>query len=66
MVDDLEPDLDRIAELVQRYADLLLGTVDASVIALTERLKLTELATLDHRDFSVVRPQHTSALMLLP
>jgi predicted nucleic acid-binding protein len=66
LVDDLEPDLDRIAELVQRYADLPLGTVDASVIALTERLELTEVATLDHRDFSVVRPRHTSALMLLP
>jgi predicted nucleic acid-binding protein len=65
-VDDLEPDLDRIAELVERYADLPRGTVDASVIALTERLKLREVATLDHRDFSVVRPQHVPALMLLP
>ncbi len=35
LVDDLEPDLDRIAELVERYADLPLGTVDASVVALT-------------------------------
>ncbi len=56
LVDDLEPDLDRIAELVERYADLPLGTVDASVVALTERLGLHEVATLDHRDFSVVRP----------
>ncbi len=31
LVDDLKPDLDRIAELVERYADLPLGTVDASV-----------------------------------
>jgi uncharacterized protein len=36
LVSDLEPDLDRIAELVERYADLPLGTVDASVVALTE------------------------------
>jgi hypothetical protein len=28
-VDDLEPDLDRIAELVERHADLHMGTVDA-------------------------------------
>ena len=56
LVDDLEPDLDRIAELVERYADLPLGTVDASVVALIERLELREVATLDRRDFSVVRP----------
>ena len=62
LVDDLEPDLDRIAELVERYADLSLGTVDASVVALTERLELREVATLDRRDFSVVRLQHTPAL----
>ncbi len=49
LVDDLEPDLDRIAELVERDADLPLGTVDASVVALTERLELREVATLDHR-----------------
>jgi uncharacterized protein len=40
--------------------------VDASVVALTERLGLHEVATLDHRDFSVVRPRHTPALTLLP
>lgn len=63
---DVEPDLERIAELVERYSDLPLGTVDASVVALTERLELPEVATLDHRDFSVVRPRHTTALVLLP
>lgn len=63
---DVEPDLERIAELVERYSDLPLGTVDASVVALTERLELPEVATLDHRDFSVVRPRHTAALVLLP
>jgi hypothetical protein len=48
------------------YADLPLGTVDASVIALTERLALPAVATLDHRHFTVVRPRHISALTLLP
>ncbi len=66
LVDDLEPDLDGIAELVERYADLPLGTVDASVVPLTERLELHEVATLDHRDFSIVRPRHRPALTLLP
>lgn len=66
----LEPvhpaDLLRIAELVSRYRRLPLGTVDASIVAAAERLEVTQLATLDRRDFSVVRPLHTEAFQLLP
>ncbi len=46
----------RIAELVATYRDLPLGTVDASVVAAAERLKVGEVATLDRRHFTVVRP----------
>jgi predicted nucleic acid-binding protein len=56
----------RTAELVRAYADLPLGTVDASVIAIAERLKVTDVATLDRRHFPVVRPKHVDALNLLP
>ncbi len=56
----------RIAELVFRYSDLPLGTVDASIIALTERLEVSAVATLDRRHFTVVRPMHTAAFDLLP
>ncbi len=59
-------DYARMADLVDRYASLSLGTTDASVIAIAERLKLTEVATLDRRHFSVVRPSHLDALTLLP
>lgn len=59
-------DWPRIVELTWRYRDLPLGTVDASVIALAERLKITQIATLDHRHFSVVRPAHVDAFELLP
>ncbi len=59
-------DWPRIIELTWKYRDLGLGTVDASVIALAERLKLTRIATLDHRHFSVVRPAHVEAFELLP
>lgn len=59
-------DLTRMAELVRAYADMPLGAVDASVIAVAERLKLTDVATLDRRHFTVVRPKHTTALNLLP
>lgn len=56
----------RIAELVARYRDLPLGTVDASVVALAERLRIGAVATLDRRHFSVVRPKHVPAFELLP
>ena len=56
----------RVAELVGRYRDLPLGTVDASVVAAAERLKIAQVATLDRRDFSVVRPHHVPAFELVP
>ena len=59
-------DVARVAELVSRYGDLPLGTTDASIIALAERLDVEEIATLDHRHFRVVRPRHIEVLTLLP
>ncbi|MGW5355050.1 type II toxin-antitoxin system VapC family toxin [Streptomyces sp. NPDC004031] len=59
-------DLTRMAELVIRYADFPLGSVDASVIAVAERFGVERVATLDRRHFGVVRPVHTTALQLLP
>jgi predicted nucleic acid-binding protein len=56
----------RIAELIQRYADFPLGAVDASVVALAERLETPYVITLDHRHFHAVRPRHCEALELLP
>jgi uncharacterized protein len=56
----------RIGELCARYEDLPLGIVDASVVALAERLGATRIATLDRRHFSAVRPEHVAAFTLLP
>lgn len=61
-----EADAVRMAELVEKYDDLPLGTTDASVIALAERLDIAEIVTLDRRHFGVVRPRHVDALTLLP
>ncbi len=55
----------RIAELVARDRDLPLGTVDASVVAAAERLSIREIATVDRRHFTVVRPHHVEAFTLL-
>jgi predicted nucleic acid-binding protein len=64
---DLPPRwLQRAGELVDRYRDLPLGLVDASVIAATEMLDEPKVATLDHRHFTVVRPAHVDTLTLVP
>ena len=69
---DFEPidltvaDYARMSELVEQYDDLPLGTTDASVIAVAERLGVTEIVTLDARHFRIVRPRHTDAFVLLP
>ena len=55
----------RIAELTGVYRNLPLGTVDASVVIAAERLGEHQVATLDHRHFSVVRPAHVDGFELL-
>jgi hypothetical protein len=45
-----------MADLVLQYADFPLGTADASVIAVAERLGSIRVATIDHRHFRAVRP----------
>ena len=64
---DLQPeDYRRIRELLGRYLDLALGSVDAAVLAIVERLGEPKLATLDHRHFTIVRPRHVPSLRLVP
>jgi predicted nucleic acid-binding protein len=59
-------DIERMAELVERYADFPLGGTDASAIALAERLEAPIVVTLDRRHFAAVRPRHQAAFQLLP
>ncbi len=59
-------DWPRIAGLVRRFADLPLGTTDASVAVLAERLATTRIITLDRRHFSVLRNASGQAFDLRP
>lgn len=47
--------LDRAMDIDRQYADLALGLVDASVVALAEELGVYRLATRDVRHFRAVR-----------
>lgn len=54
VMDLLPEDYARIAELNNRYADLPGDFADLTLVALSERLNLAEILTLDS-DFDVVR-----------
>lgn len=55
-----------IAAVVERYADLALGTVDASIAVLADRLETDLVVTLDRRHFGVVRSPAGRTFRILP
>jgi predicted nucleic acid-binding protein len=59
-------DITRTAQLLVTYADSRLDFVDASVVAVAERLGITRILTLDQRDFHIIRPNHCPYFDLLP
>ncbi|MFE7901688.1 PIN domain-containing protein [Streptomyces sp. NPDC057424] len=59
-------EVSRAADLVEQYASLPLGTADAFVVAVAEKYRAVNIATLDRRHFSVVRPSHLPTFTLLP
>lgn len=59
-------DLRRTADLVEQYSKLPLGTADACVVAMAERFRTLDIATLNARDFKVIRPQHGKSFTLHP
>lgn len=59
-------DYPRIVDLMRQYADASIGFVDASVVAVAERLDIRSILTLDRRHFGPIRPNHCPALDLLP
>ena len=67
VVESLEDsDYPRIADVMRSYSDFPLGFVDASVVAMAERLEARVVLTTDRRHFGVVRPRHVRALTLVP
>ena len=59
-------DLARASEVLEAYLDANLGFVDASLVAVAERLKIRDVLTTDRRHFSLVRPRHCPSFTLRP
>lgn len=51
IIDLTVADHDRMANLVETCGDCPLGTTDSAVITVAERLRITDVAALDHRHF---------------
>ncbi|NCR77459.1 MAG: PIN domain-containing protein [Microcystis aeruginosa K13-06] len=61
-----ETDVIRVSEILEEYKDSRIDFVDASVMAIAERLKITLVLTLDQRDFRLFRPEHCQNFDILP
>jgi hypothetical protein len=59
-------DFPRMQAIMRRYEDNRFDFVDVAIMAVAERLGITEVATFDRRDFSVYRPSPTGFFTLLP
>jgi len=59
-------DIGRTREILEKYQNVPLDFVDASLVALAERLNIMRILTIDRRDFLIVRPHHTEHFELLP
>ena len=59
-------DLARVQQVLKQYDDNQLDFTDAAIVAISERLAITRIYTLDRRDFSIIRPQHCDYFELFP
>lgn len=57
-------DLDRSAAVMEQRPEI--GFVDATLVAIAERLRIDTIATTDRRHFSTIRPRHVHAFTLVP
>ena len=59
-------DLERCIQILRQYHDSQFGMVDATVMAMAERMRIGTVLTLDHRHYSTYRPNHIDAFTLVP
>lgn len=62
----LRTDLLRAQDIIDTYLSARFDFVDCCIMALAERLNITQVGTLDQRDFTLFRPTHCEYLEILP
>ena len=66
IVQSQSTDLSRAAELLEQYADSKVDFVDCVIVAISERLDIQRVLTVDQRHFRLFRPKHCDALEIVP
>ena len=66
LVRTTESDLERAAEILEKYDDNNIDLVDAVIVAMAERLGIEKILTVDRRHFSVFKLKHCENFTLLP
>jgi len=59
-------DLERAAEILEKYADSNLDLVDCIIVAIAERLNIKKILTVERRHFSIFRPRHCDYFEIAP
>lgn len=59
-------DYKRTAEILRKYDDANIDFVDACIVAISERLNITKILTVDRRHFGIFKPVHCEAFEILP
>ena len=59
-------DLKRVTEILDQYTDSKLNFVDATIVAIAERMNITKIFTLNKPIFSIISPQHCAGFEIFP
>lgn len=59
-------DLNRAAEILEKYADAKVDFVDCVIVAIAERLNIKRILTVDRRHFNLFRPSHCEFFEIVP
>lgn len=59
-------DMKRMQAIMEQYKDSQFDFVDTCLMALAERMNITDVYTFDRRDFTTFLPSHCEYLELLP
>jgi predicted nucleic acid-binding protein len=59
-------DMQAMADVIETYHDQRIGAADASNVVLARQFQTKQIATLDHRHFSVLRPLTGGHFTIVP
>ncbi len=66
LVEPISADYQRAAHIIRKYADVNIDFVDAILVAVAERLEISQILTIDQRHFRLFRPAHCDTFDILP